>query len=407
MRDSSEPLGAPKRHVLLVLTGRSPQVVTETLYAFNKHRGVQFDQLVVVTMPDGRREVLKHLIGQGQTGKLQRLVEDFSLRPIQFSAEDIHLITDAQGNVITDARSGAQLAAVANFMLNMIRDITRDDNTVLHASLAGGRKTLAFYLGYAMSLFARGTDSLNHVFVENQFESSEFFYPTPYPSPIYTLHGTVDAADANVELATIPLIRQREGLPKDLLRGETSFEECVAICNTIHDPVELIVDTEHRELCCSGLSVKLTKANFAFYLMMLEEMLDENEGYPCPALGQADRVLAIDYLHARLRIEGVQQRYNSLAELTEVALNTLDGIKESEIEGLKNGMKASFFNARKNEIRNAFASRLPRAVAEHYDIDILTRFKRSDATRLAARFGIKLPPECVTIKEFQTLTSAY
>ena len=54
----------------------------------------------------------------------------------------------------------------------------------LHVSIAGGRKTMGFYVGYALSLFARDQDRLSHVLVPPSLESrQDFFYPPPPPFP--------------------------------------------------------------------------------------------------------------------------------------------------------------------------------------------------------------------------------
>jgi CRISPR-associated protein (TIGR02584 family) len=61
-----------------------------------------------------------------------------------------------------------------------VRELTADPDCAIHASIAGGRKTMGFYLGYALSLFGRPQDRLSHVLVSSPFESNQnFFYPLP------------------------------------------------------------------------------------------------------------------------------------------------------------------------------------------------------------------------------------
>ncbi|MBV5299598.1 MAG: TIGR02584 family CRISPR-associated protein, partial [Rhodoferax sp.] len=76
-----------------------------------------------------------------------------------------------------DIRSPADNRAAADFITAQVRAITADSGCALHASIAGGRKTMGFYLGYALSLFGRPQDRLSHVLVSEPFESSyDFFY---------------------------------------------------------------------------------------------------------------------------------------------------------------------------------------------------------------------------------------
>ena len=64
-----------------------------------------------------------------------------------------------------DARSREDQEALGDFIIAKVAELTSDPKTCIHASIAGGRKTMTFYLGYAMSLFGRIQDELSHVLV--------------------------------------------------------------------------------------------------------------------------------------------------------------------------------------------------------------------------------------------------
>lgn len=50
------------------------------------------------------------------------------------------------------------------------------DDTAIHLSLAGGRKTMSYYAGQAMNLVARPQDRLSHVILsDKRFEFSPDF----------------------------------------------------------------------------------------------------------------------------------------------------------------------------------------------------------------------------------------
>ena len=80
---------------------------------------------------------------------------------------------------------GLGQVAMADTMLRVLRRLTADPQCAIHASIAGGRKSMSFYMGYAMSLLARPQDRMSHVLVTQAgYEHPAFFYPTREPQPI-------------------------------------------------------------------------------------------------------------------------------------------------------------------------------------------------------------------------------
>ncbi|WP_432464442.1 MULTISPECIES: CRISPR-associated ring nuclease Csm6 [unclassified Agarivorans] len=390
-----EHKGKPKEATLLIMVGLSPQIVTETIYAHYQQKKIQFTKVIIITTPAGKQAVVDHLLDhQGGRGKLSQLVTDYSLKPIELLDKDILLIEDQYEQVIDDAQTSQQLTSVADYLLELVRGLTEDEQPTLCVSLAGGRKTMTFYLGYAVSLFARQQDSLCHVFVDSEYESSEFFYPTPYSNPIFTANGSIDAAKASVRLTNVPFIRQRDGMPKLLLQGESSFSDCIELANTINQPVMLEVDIAKLTLVCSGVDISLSKANFVFYLMMLEDMLDINEGFECPAREKPCQILAISYLQVMLKVNGLQDNQGDLHSLIASA-SRIEGLSSAQLNGLENGMKATFFHDRKNQISSYLFNFLPKTVAEHYDFDILSCREKDGSNKKVSKYGIKLPRESV------------
>ena len=87
--------------------------------------------------------------------------------------------------------------ATADAITERLRAFTADPETALHVSIAGGRKTMGYYLGYALSLFGRPQDRLSHVLVSPPFESHpQFYYPSPGERVIHTLGPNPQPLDA-------------------------------------------------------------------------------------------------------------------------------------------------------------------------------------------------------------------
>ncbi|MEL7328151.1 MAG: CRISPR-associated ring nuclease Csm6, partial [Pseudomonadota bacterium] len=166
------------KQILIAVTGASPQVLTETVYALHKQGSPMPEEVFVLTTANSKQTLEKGLFVDGHW---QQLFDDYQLPMIRFDSENIWLIEDEHGNALSDAKAESDQSVMADFITRKVAELTSDNNLAIHASIAGGRKTMAFYMGYAMSLYGREQDVLSHVFVDDDFEFvSEFYYPTPY-----------------------------------------------------------------------------------------------------------------------------------------------------------------------------------------------------------------------------------
>ena len=257
------------RRTLLAVTGLSPQIVTETLYALAVEREPAFapTEIHLLTTSDGARLARTALLHQ-DGGQFHALLKDWPQagKP-RFDDSCIHVITGPSGEALSDIRTPQQNAAAADAITALVRELTRDPQSALHVSIAGGRKTMGFYLGYAFSLFARPQDRLSHVLVSPPFESHpDFFFPPKTPRRLATRDGNhIDTADAAVTLAEIPFVRLRHGLPEELAKGAASFSETVAALQCSFAPPELVVDMKRAKLYCGGIEIGLQPQLFAWY----------------------------------------------------------------------------------------------------------------------------------------------
>jgi len=155
--------------------------------------------------------------------------------------------------------------------------LTRDTQAQLHVSIAGGRKTMGFYLGYAFSLFARPQDELSHVLVSAPFESHpEFFLPPATPRRLPTPTGQhIDTADARITLARIPSVRLRHGQPQALLDGHASFGETVAAIQQSLEPPHLHIDLPARRVQCGPKTITLPPAQLAWLAWWAQQTLQQ------------------------------------------------------------------------------------------------------------------------------------
>ncbi|MCU7960118.1 MAG: TIGR02584 family CRISPR-associated protein [gamma proteobacterium symbiont of Bathyaustriella thionipta] len=261
------------QRILLAVTGLSPQIVTETLYGLI-HAQTPFipTRVHVITTQEGAERVRLELISR-QPGWFHRLRADYKLPPITFSEAQIHVLTDGNGQALSDIRSPAENRAAADFISEQVRSLTADENSALHVSLAGGRKTMGFFAGYSLSLFGRPQDRLSHVLVSEHYEScADFFYPTPASQVIYTrANKPLDSKDARITLAEIPFVPLRPSLGEQLLKDKTSYNQAVTTAARIFNTPEVVIDPAEKSLTCSGDRVNLPPMQMTVYCWIAEK----------------------------------------------------------------------------------------------------------------------------------------
>ena len=268
----SDKLLLPENHprrILLAVTGLSPQVVTETLFHLCQQRQPPFvpSEIHLITTGEGARHAELTLLHPSQ-GRFARFLADFDLAGrIAFDSDHIHLLRGADGDVLEDIRSDADNPAAADAISALVRDFTADPDCALHVSLAGGRKTIGYYLGYALTLFGRPQDRLSHVLVSPPFESNhQFYYPPPLPEVLFTRDNKpINTADARITLGEIPFVSLRHGLPEDLLKGQASYMETVNAARKSFAAPRLVLDYGRCLLLCGRDCVELPPQLFAFY----------------------------------------------------------------------------------------------------------------------------------------------
>lgn len=257
---------ASRRRILLAVSGMSPQIITETLYALAVQRQPAWvpDEIHLITTSQGKQNAVLQLLEDKR--RFAQFLRDYNLtHPIEFTESTIHLICNAQGESLPDLRTPEDNEAAADAINEIIRDFCQDPDLELHVSLAGGRKTMGYYAGYALSLFGREHDHLSHVLISEHFESnSEFYYPTPYRKEITLRSGlSLDASAAKVWLAEIPFVRMRDRLPENLLTGKHSFSDTVRLARQATEKVHVTLLPAQRRYKINDVEGKLSPLHMA------------------------------------------------------------------------------------------------------------------------------------------------
>jgi CRISPR-associated protein (TIGR02584 family) len=278
---------------LLAVSGLTPQIITETFYALAvgaapRERFVP-TEIQAVTTTEGARRILAQLLDP-QRGALAALLTEHGLPPCLFGEAQLHVARRPDGELLDDIRDDADNSAMADTISRVVQALTSDANCAVHVSLAGGRKTMGYYAGYALSLFGRDQDRLSHVLVQPPFEGlADFYYPPSHPRWITLADGRrVDAATAVIQLAAIPFLRLRQGLPRGLLDGQQSFVQAVDAAAPSLAPPGLTLHIDTHRIVADGRALALRPAEFAIYAALAHRAIHGKQAMAAPLRDQHD-----------------------------------------------------------------------------------------------------------------------
>lgn len=366
------------RRILVAVTGLSPQVVTETLYALAVASRPAFvpTEVHLLTTEEGRERARLSLL-HPRTGWFHRLRESYRLPEISFDESHIQVLPGMDGEPLKDIRTPEDNSAAADFITNKVRELTGDEHSALHVSIAGGRKTMGFYLGYALSLFGRAQDRLSHVLVSPPFESHpQFFFPTRESEIIYSAppdNRPYDTRDAQVMLAEIPFVRLRDALDTGLIEGACSFQQAVRQAQQAVPEVRLVLEPARCVLRAGGMKMSLEPMRFALYWMLAERARNGR-----PGVHWSERKFEEELLSYYERLVGRGS-----------------GRYEDAVRAWRRGATKELVDPIKSHINRRIKQALGRRLAQPYLIRGMTPI---EGTRYR-RFGLSLPPEAVTLGE--------
>ncbi len=246
------------RRTLIVTGGQAPAVVTETVWALAKQRNPPFwpDRLILVVTASVKVLYTDKL--RGSHGKLALLSRELGRSNLDETTEII--ATDCK-----DIRSDADAIAFGDKVCEVVQRQAAERDSIVHLSLAGGRKTMSFHGGAALTLFGRPQDELSHVLVhpaELERADADFWWPG-HNKP------------GRVELALIPFVRARRRIPDAILNQPLRYADYVAQVNAAIEGrggvvLELLVDSCQLRIAGIPVPIKLEPQQFHVYRLLAE-----------------------------------------------------------------------------------------------------------------------------------------
>jgi CRISPR-associated protein (TIGR02584 family) len=249
------------KNILIAVTGLSPQVVSETLYALSAVNKIQIDELYIVTTKTGKDIILgKNKNIPPLKSQIQKMCNEYkNINCPKFDERKNIFVAKEESIEISDVKTSKDNKLFPNLITNVIRDKSSNPDIVLYCSLSGGRKTMSAYMGFALSLFARENDTLFHVIVNDEFEKSRKFYPAKKDEK------------TEIVLSEVPYIKLRGLLPKQIDFKNLTYnslidfsQKQIKMLNSI-----LIIDIKNRKLNFRSNSISIGPLFLSVYLFFI------------------------------------------------------------------------------------------------------------------------------------------
>jgi CRISPR-associated protein (TIGR02584 family) len=300
--------------VLVAVTGLSPAVVTETVWALADTEGIVPHRVVAVTTAVGRPRITEELetadaAWGGQTvwealraAVVRRVPGTEGRLVLQIRVMEQPDVPSGRMVAMQDIRSVDDSIEAADAILSAVEEVTKEPDRTLLASVAGGRKSMGALLYGAVSLRGRPGDRILHVLVDEPFEDGrlrpQFYFPpeVPVEHTIRGADGTVQrralSTEARIQLADVPFVPLRHLVPEGELAG--GFRGMVARITGAAmalgtGPAVFTIDRANRTLTVAGQR-HVPKPPQAFDLLVY---ILEQQG--TPALRAAGGVNALDH----------------------------------------------------------------------------------------------------------------
>jgi CRISPR-associated protein (TIGR02584 family) len=258
------------KNILLAVVGLSPQVITETLFALHQ-QGRKVDAVHIITTRQGKEQINAHLLSP-KDGRYYQYLRDYELdhRLIDFGFDNIHTIKDPHGIEIDDITGEEENEWLLKCSLEWTFRLTRDTNSSVFFSIAGGRKTMSACLMVAAQFYGRPQDRVFHVLVTPEFESNRnFYYPPRISSPVELRDSQgepyiKETKYASVTLVPIPFVSIRDQLSDNML-SRPKDPATLLLSLIREEPYQLIVDLTTARLIYKKRELDIMPTRLALY----------------------------------------------------------------------------------------------------------------------------------------------
>jgi CRISPR-associated protein (TIGR02584 family) len=384
------------KDILIITAGATPQIVTETVWGLLKRKPPFLPAaLHLVTTAHGREVFARELLGV--EGRLAALFRHCGAEPVEPS---IHLPETNGGVELADIRTGEECAAYADTVSRLIRRYAADEKTRIHVSMAGGRKTMSYFAGAAISLYGRDQDELSHVLIEPEYfeQCLDFWHPGQPEREVHDRNGCglYNPAAAQIEIAYIPFIRLSHILPAGAFAGGgLDYREVLRHVQESLDAQHVRLVPAKRQLVAGPYEVSLPHREFALYRLAAAARRESWPGAGPDGLGAEhhgwisyEQLLDLGGGALRRFFEFYDEVYRFGTDETE---NFREFVRNKLAAGLRSEVRKPFMEA--------LAKLNKQIEAQIANPSIRARVRIASAGRNPKRFGLGLAPDEIEIDE--------
>ena len=261
------------QNILIAISGLTPQIVTETLFALAVQKGITIDEIYIVTTKRGK-QVLNGKDDNPNTPdvpfikEMESLCKEYDIKKPKFTQSNI-IVAEEETRELYDIKTDQENKLFPNKLAEIFNKLTQKRNTIIHASLSGGRKSMSAHLALVMSLFARSQDKLYHVITDEKYEFQNFYPKTR-------------AEEKALVLAEVPFVRLR-CVNDPLLKPNTKYSDLVERTqkklNFLMMDAKLVVELKQLQVRYKDKSVRLTPVHISIYSLFVESQKGKGQGF--------------------------------------------------------------------------------------------------------------------------------
>lgn len=274
--------------ILIASLGGTPQVVTETIWGL-----MNPDRLIdprhrnrAPSAPD-----VVHMIGtsfvadrEAETReRISTLYRHCGYAPLAAESVLFDIVVDGDEAPIKDIRTERENNLYSRHVTSVVQAYAQQEDSRIHLSLAGGRKTMSSYDQSAMMFFGRIDDELSHVLVEPlALENHREFWWPGQPEAVLTarqrlpdgalgeeIEISTDVDAARIDLVSVPFVRLNARLDGETPVEALDPEELVRQVQSALDADTLTVDFATRALHIGAEKpVILSEQHFTLFAML-------------------------------------------------------------------------------------------------------------------------------------------
>ncbi|MDD2856897.1 MAG: CRISPR-associated ring nuclease Csm6, partial [Desulfuromonadaceae bacterium] len=339
------------KRILLAVSGLNPQVITETFYALHQ-QGRTPDSIRILTTREGKAAIHANLLSP-DNGYYYKLLSDYGISPdtVQFSSRHLHAATDQFGTEYDDIAGEEENEHFLSLCMTQAFECTKEPDTEVYFSIAGGRKTMGACLAIAAQCYARPQDRIFHVLLTPEFESCrDFYYPPPVSLPLILKDRrtgtpyTKETRYAEITLVPLPFFSIRDRLTDSHLKQPES-PASLMLSLVRENSEELLIDVKQRKIIWKGREMDMMPARMALYAMFAFLKKDsECHKEKCPGCDACS-----------MTISSILQNDCNVAELYRKHLSPYRDHEGMSTTGIR-GLSAENFNSYRTRINHDIES---------------------------------------------------